>query len=152
MQISRRHIATLTAAAATTAVLSAALPTPALADDQADVDAVVDALRKAMLAGDGAALKDLLADQLTYVHSSGKVENKTEVIDIVGGKKTVYKTIAIEDQKTSVTGTNAVVRHVFSGEAESGGKVNPFKVGVMQVWQKQEGKWRLLARQAFRLT
>ena len=149
MLITRRHIATLAAATASAAAISTL---PAFADDQADVNGVVDTLRKAMLAGDGAALKDLLSDQLTYVHSSGKVENKAEVIDIVGGKKTVYKTISIEDQKSSVDGNSAVVRHVFAGEAESGGKVNPFKVGVMQVWQKQDGKWRLYARQAFKLS
>ena len=151
MLTTRRHIGTAAAGLASAVAMTGTLSTSSLADDAADVNKAVDALRKAMLNGDTAALKDLLSDQITYVHSSGKVENKAEVLDIVGGKKTVYKTITIEDQKAAIHGTNAVVRHIFSGEAESGGKVNPFKVGVMQVWQKQDGKWRLFARQAFRL-
>ena len=151
MLTTRRHIGTAAAGLASAVAMTGTLSTSSLADDAADVNKAVDALRKAMLDGDTAALKDLLSDQITYVHSSGKVENKAEVLDIVGGKKTVYKTITIEDQKAAIHGTNAVVRHIFSGEAESGGKVNPFKVGVMQVWQKQDGKWRLFARQAFRL-
>lgn len=151
MLTTRRNIGALSTGLASAVLIGGPLSISALADDQSDVNGVVEALRNAMLAADGAALKELLAEQLTYVHSSGKVENKAEFIDIVGGKKTVYKTMSIEDQKSSMAGTNAVVRHVVSGEAESGGKVNPFKVGVMQVWQKQDGKWRLLARQAFKL-
>lgn len=123
------------------------------ASDEAAVTAAIDALKKALAGADGAALKDLLAEQLVYVHSSGKVESKAEVIGIVGGKKTVYRNVAFDDVKVSMAGTgNAVARAVFSGEAETDGKVNPFKVGTMMVFARQDGKWRLLARQAYRLS
>ncbi len=36
-------------------------------------------------------------------------------------------------------------------DVETEGKVTPVKVGVMQVWQKEAGGWKLYARQAFRL-
>ena len=98
MLTTRRHIGTAAAGLASAVAMTGTLSTSSLADDAADVNKAVDALRKAMLDGDTAALKDLLSDQITYVHSSGKVENKAEVLDIVGGKKTVYKTITIEDE------------------------------------------------------
>ncbi len=50
-----------------------------------------------------------------------------------------------------MVGNNAIVRHVFTAETEANGKPGSAKVGVLQVWQKQDGAWKLLARQAFRL-
>jgi len=123
---------------------------PAAADSAA-VGPMVDALRQAMLSADKAKLTELLSDQMVYVHSAGKVESKTDFLDVVAGKKTVYKSINIADQTITTAGTNAIVRHVFSGEAETDGKVNAFKVGVMQVWQQAGGKWQLVARQAYKL-
>ena len=34
---------------------------------------------------------------------------------------------------------------------EREGKTNPVKIGVLMVWHKQDGNWKLLARQAVRL-
>ncbi len=150
MSFSRRSLLAVAAVSALSAVVAPQSVRANAADEKAVADAV-QALGKALASADAAALKNLLADELTYVHSSGKVENKADVIDIVGGKKTVYKTLAIEEVKISIVGTNAVVRHVFKGEAESAGKTNPFNVGAMQVWQKRDGKWLLIARQAFKL-
>ena len=50
-----------------------------------------------------------------------------------------------------MAGDNAIVRHVFSNTTETGGKTASISVGILQVWQKQAGDWKLLARQAFRL-
>jgi ketosteroid isomerase-like protein len=151
MQFTRRILGSMALGlASASALATSAVPARA----NGDVDAVnkaVQALRTAMLGADEKALKGLLSDNVVYVHSSGKLDTKADFLSIVGGKKTVYKSINIDDNKTEVTGNSAVVRHTFSGEAETDGKVNPFKVGVMQVWQKQDGAWRLYARQAFRL-
>jgi ketosteroid isomerase-like protein len=43
------------------------------------------------------------------------------------------------------------VRHTLTGETERDGKTNPVKLGVLMVWHKQNGAWKLLARQAVRL-
>ena len=84
-------------------------------------------------------------------HSSGAVETKAQFIDVVASKKTIYKTINLSEASTVVVGNNAIARHIFSAETESGGKAGSARVGVMQVWAKQDGRWKLLARQAFRL-
>ncbi len=120
------------------------------ADATALESAVAD-LRKAMLDGDKAKLDALTADQLSYGHSSGKLETKAQFIDVIASKKTVYKSISLDDPKSVVAGSNAIVRHIFKGEAEADGKISPFNVGILQVWTKQDGSWKLLARQAFKL-
>jgi hypothetical protein len=52
---------------------------------------------------------------------------------------------------TPIVGDNAIVRHTFTGETERDGKINPVTIGVLMVWHKPDGNWKLLARQAVRL-
>jgi hypothetical protein len=53
--------------------------------------------------------------------------------------------------RNQVVGYSAIVRHILMGETEHDGKTNPVKIGVLLVWQKQDGNRKLLARQAYRL-
>jgi ketosteroid isomerase-like protein len=146
MRITRRHLA------AAGALALATLPTIARAEsaDEAAVRKAVDDLTKAMIAADRVQLEALTADALSYGHSAGKVETKKEFIDVIAGKKTTYKSITLSDPVVSVAGNNAVARHTFAAEVESGGQSSSPKIGVMQVWVKDGGAWKLLARQAFR--
>jgi hypothetical protein len=135
-------------------VAAGALPSGAAtaqSEDAAAVNDAVEALRKAMLAADKAKLEELVADQLSYGHSAGKLETKTEFVEVIASKKTIYKSITLTDTSTAVVGSNAIVRHTFAAETEAGGKSGSAKVGVLQVWHKDGGRWKLLARQAFRL-
>ena len=147
MRITRRHLA------AAGALALAILPTIVHAEsaDEAAVTKAVDDLSKAMKAADRAQLEALTADGLSYGHSSGKVETKKEYIDVIAGKKTIYKSITLTDPKISVAGNNAIARHIFAAEVESGGQASSPKIGVMQVWVKDGGAWKLLARQAFKI-
>ena len=146
MRISRR---TLAAAGAFSVVAVAARVHAESADDAAVTKAVAD-LTKAMLAADKAGLEALVADQLSYGHSSGKIETKAEFVGVVASKKTVYKSINLTDVKVSVVGNDAIVRHTWDSVSETGGKSNTAHIGVLQVWAKQDGTWKLLARQAFK--
>ena len=117
-------------------------------DEEAAVAAAVEALRQAMIAADRGKLEALVADQLSYGHSTGAIETKQEFIDNVVGKKSVYKSIKQTDQTITLAGDVAIVRHVFDGEVETGGRTITPKINVLQVWQRQ-ASWKLLARQAF---
>jgi hypothetical protein len=39
----------------------------------------------------------------------------------------------------------------LTGESESEGKTNAIEIGVPMVGLKQDGRWKLLARQAYRI-
>ena len=147
MRITRR----LLAFAATAAAILPSLPAHAQGNEEAAVNAAVEALRQAMLAADKAKLEALVSDQLSYGHSSGVIESKPVFVSVVAEKKTIYKSINLLEPATTVVGNNAIVRHVFTAETEANGKPGSAKVGALQVWQKQDGAWKLLARQAFRL-
>ncbi len=148
MTVSRRHIAAAALLASGASVLARS---PAFAEtaDAATVANAVAALTKAMLAADKAGLESLVADQLSYGHSGGAVQDKAAFVDVIASKKTIYKSIVLSDQTVAIAGPNAIVRHAWQSESESGGKSNVSKIGVLQVWQKQGADWTLLARQAF---
>ena len=146
MTITRR-----TLALAATAAILPTLPALAQAGEEAAVNQAVEALRQAMVAADKGKLESLVADQLSYGHSGGVIETKAQFVAVIAGKKTIYKTINLLEPSTAVVGNNAIVRHVFTAETEADGKPGSAKVGVLQVWSKADGGWKLLARQAFRL-
>ena len=50
-----------------------------------------------------------------------------------------------------MVGDTAIARHLYESESETDGKTNNVKIGALQVWQKQDGNWKLLARQGFKL-
>ena len=151
MTLTRRVVTVAGALALGTSILLASRPSAAESADEKAVHAAVEALRKAMLDADKAKLEALVADELSYGHSGGVVETKAQFLDVIAGKKTAYKSITLSDATVTVAGNNAIARHVFSTDFESGGKPGTAKVGVMQVWTRQGTAWKLLARQAFRL-
>ena len=122
----------------------------AQSNDEAAVLAAVEALSKAMLAADRAQLEALVANELSYGHSSGTIQTKTQFVDVIANKQTTYKSIVLAEQMTVLAGNDAIVRHVAAVEAEVDGKSVSAKIGVLQVWIKQDGRWKLLARQAFK--
>jgi ketosteroid isomerase-like protein len=147
MRITRRHLAVVGALA----LGATALPAHAESADELAVRKAIEDLTKAMVGADKSALEGLVSDQLSYGHSSGKVENKAQFVDAIASKKTIFKSISLTDGTVAVVGNNAIARHIFSAEVESGGQASSPKIGVMQVWVKDGSNWKLLARQAFKL-
>jgi ketosteroid isomerase-like protein len=151
MPISRRDLAAAGALAFGAASLLANTPSLAEASDEAGVTQAVEAFRKASLAQDKTKLEQLFADQLSYGHSDGRVEGKAEVINGVMNRKATVKSIDFPELKVAIVGNSAVARHLYVSESELDGKPNSTKIGALQVWQKQDGSWKLLARQGYKL-
>ena len=121
------------------------------ATDQAAVDQAVEALRKALLDRDVDRLRDLLVDELSYgLWPGGHIQNKYEFIGHIAREEPIYNSITYSDPTISIAGNNAIVRHRESIEAHSRGKRYLLEFGVLQVWQKQDDEWRLLARQGWK--
>ena len=123
----------------------------AQSSDEAAVAQAVEAFRNAMLKADRGQFTALTAEQLSYGHSAGRVENKAQFIDAATSGQSTWKFITLTDQTNNIVGNTAIVRHTLTGETERDGKTNPVKIGVLMVWQKQDSHWKLLARQAVRL-
>jgi len=119
--------------------------------DQKAVAAAVEILRKAMVDADKAALEKITADALSYGHSSGKIEDKAAFVDAIVSGKSDFKTIELADQSITISENIALVRHKLSGETNNDGQPGTVNLGVLLVWQKQKGQWKLIGRQAFKL-
>jgi len=104
-----------------------------------------------MLKGDGGALEQLCADQMSYGHSAGRIETKAQFITASTSGKSTWNFINLSDQSVNAVGDSAIARHILIGETLSDGKTTAIKIGILMVWQKQSGEWRLLARQAYRI-
>jgi ketosteroid isomerase-like protein len=149
MKLSRRH---LVAAGALALVVSPHIRS-AMAEtaDEGEVKKAVEELRTAWIKKDKAKIESLTAEQLSYSHSDARLQNKAEFIDGVMTRKATVKSLEWPELTVQVVGNNAVVRHLWVSESELDGKVTNTKIGVMQVWQKQDGGWKLLARASWRL-
>ena len=118
--------------------------------EEIEVTATAEALRNAMIDADRTALNNLIAEEVSYGHSGGKVEDKTAFLDAVLSGKNDYKTISISAQTIKMVGKDiAIVRHKFNAEILTGGEIHKPDLNVLQVWQKRKGSWKLIARQGF---
>ena len=119
--------------------------------DETAVGSAVETLRKAMIDGDRAALESIAADQLSYGHSGGHIDDKKEFVEKIASGKSDFVTIELLDQTVSVSGKTAIVRHKLNATTNYGGRAAEVHLLVLLVWQKQHGKWVLLARQAVKV-
>jgi ketosteroid isomerase-like protein len=119
--------------------------------DEAAVATAVEALRKAMISGEKAALQNIAADDLSYGHSGGKIEDKAAFVEAISSAKSDFVTIDLTEQTIKVTGNTAIVRHKLAATTNDGGNPGSVKLNILLVWQKQKGQWLLLARQAVKM-
>ncbi|MCI3946373.1 DUF4440 domain-containing protein [Pseudomonas syringae] len=122
----------------------------AATSDEADVASAVDKLTQAMWHKDIPQLNALTADNLTYGHSSGTIQDKQAFIADIETGKSAFNELKMLNQKITLSGDVALVRNHFSAQAVNSGKVVPTEIENFQIWQKQNGQWLLIGRQAFR--
>lgn len=120
--------------------------------DEKAVASVVEKLRKAMIAADKATLESLAADELSYGHSSGLVESKAEFVNQFVTKSTVFlDNLTFSNQTIRIAGNNAIVRHRLTSDTNNNNVPGKVDIIILMVWQKQNGNWKLLARQAAKI-
>ena len=135
----------------TIALLASCATGMSTADDASAVAAAAEKLRVAMIDPTRENLGALVAEELSYGHSGGKVDTKASFIaDLLDGKSD-FVTIVITDQTIKVIdGGVAIVRHTLSADTNDSGKPGKVTLKILGVWQKQGGQWKLVARQAIR--
>ena len=118
--------------------------------DVAAVEQLVEACYKAVASKNQQQLEPLLSDQLSYCHSVGRIETKAQFVAGAMNPRTVWKSLGPVDQSIAISGDTAIVRHTMAGEGTREGKPNTVKMGVMMILQKQNGAWKMLARQGYK--
>jgi len=114
------------------------------------VEAQVEQLRSAMISADVQKLKAVTSSELNYGHSGGHVEGQAEFIEKLTSGNSDFVTIELKDQTIQIAKDVAIVRHTLIATTNDRGKPGEVNIGVLLIWQKQKGEWKLLARQAFK--
>jgi hypothetical protein len=147
MQIDRRQFAL---PALALGVLTA-LPAFAGADEDAILKNV-ETFRAGQAAGKADAIAPLLADDLSYSHSSGAVDDKAKLLSGISTANYKWTTLEYKNPTVKVVGPAAIVRFNFVGEQEfTDGKKTPQNLHILMNWQKQGSDWKLLSRGATKL-
>lgn len=121
-------------------------------DEVVAVTAAAEKLRVQMVDPDKAKLSALLWEELSYGHSNGALNTKAVFVDDLMTGVSDFLSITITEQTVKIVGDTALIRHILSGDTHDKGKeAGKVNLKVLQVWKKQGGQWKLLARQAVRI-
>lgn len=113
--------------------------------------AAVEKMRLALISGDRDALESIAANDLSYGHSSGKVQDKAAFVEAIASGSSDFVSIDYKNQTVKITGKTALVRHELHAKTNDGGKPGEVHLGILLVWQKEGATWKLLGRQAYKL-
>ena len=105
---------------------------------------------QAMTRGDWPALEAALSDDLTYVHSTARLETKAEHVANLRAGKPHYRGIAPRDRRVRVHGGVGLVDGMSEMHVERDGKEQRFTVRYLAVYAKAGDRWRLIAWQSTR--
>ncbi|WP_335967277.1 nuclear transport factor 2 family protein [Galbibacter sp. PAP.153] len=116
-----------------------------------EVEEAVNELSSTLIAPNQDVLAQLTDQELTYGHSSGKIQNKSEFIDDLMHGPFDFLSITLSKQSIHIDGNTAIVRHVFESKASNADKPVDVKIGVVLVYIYKNNQWKLLARQAYKV-
>ena len=97
------------------------------------------------------ALPGYLDENLTYGHSNGWIETKTDVIADLKSGKIKYNEIKEDSMTEVVEDSLGYVRFVGNFNATLDGKQALVHLKVLEIWRKKNNSWQLFARQAVKI-
>ena len=100
-----------------------------------------------MVKADPSSVAKVLADDLSYTHSSNKLQNKAEVLADITGKK-LYTDIQTKTTSVRQYGNTIVTNHEMFYFNVNG---NTSHVYVSMVWVKMPSGWQMVQRQATKI-
>jgi ketosteroid isomerase-like protein len=129
------------------AVLIAALMLGSLsnaANLPADLAKAVKDYDEAQIHGDKAELQRLVADDYTLVNSSGRVQNKAELIADYTAPGYKIEPFEILEPVEKVWSDGAVMGGVVDLRGTDGGKPFAVTLRFADIWAKRSGKWQVI--------
>ncbi len=134
-------------------LLSTALLSAAGVDSKGEKDVLgaMDAWKQATMKKDRAALDKLLHPDLTYSHSSGKTQTKTDVLDSVTKGPGTVDGIEFSDTTVRIYGKTALVKGTVDITGTTDGKTTKSHLSILHVWIKDGQGWQMVGRQATKL-
>lgn len=105
----------------------------------------------AMMAGDGAALGRVLSDELVFVHSDGRIEQKADYVKNMMAGDTAYTDAKTYDLRTQEPAPNVVVLiGAQDMRKRLGSAWSDIKLRFLAIWRNEGGTWRMVSWQSMR--
>lgn len=98
---------------------------------------------RALMAGEGQALRQILHPDLTYIHSHGKVDDFTQYMADFDSGIVEYEDVSHEVEITSVLDEVALAIGLMSVRGKFAGRSVEFRSRTMSVWVSDGLAWRL---------
>ena len=117
-----------------------------------EVWAKTEQLSKAMVDADSIVLDELTDNKLIYGHSGGAVDDKKKFIQKLTSGSSDFVEINLEASDIVISGNTAIVRHDLNAKTLDKQVPGEVHLKVMLVWQLSKHKWKLLARQAVKIS
>ncbi|MFC3563626.1 nuclear transport factor 2 family protein [Pedobacter jamesrossensis] len=118
---------------------------------KAEVEEAVTQLTKLMVTPDSAVLDKLILNNLSYGHSSGKVQTKQEFMHALLSGESDFVDINLTDQTVIVQNKTALVRHTLNAKTNDKNVPGNVKLYILLIWSKEKAGWKLLGRQAVKV-
>lgn len=120
--------------------------------DSVSLKQAIAQLDKALVAKDDGALSTLLDKKLSYGHSNGWVQTKSDIKNDFASGKLVYRKLESSGFRIEWIGKEwAVVRMETQAAGALNGNDFEMKMHVLQVWKMESKGWQLITRQSVRL-
>jgi hypothetical protein len=117
--------------------------------DSVSLKNAIQQLDKALLQKDETVLKSVLHNDLSFGHSNGWIQSKSDILnDFTSGKLTYNK---IENNSSAIVKINkkyATVKTNTNAEGVVNGTAFKLTLHIMQFWIKTKKGWQLIARQS----
>ncbi len=105
---------------------------------------------QALVDGNTVSINQQTDKALTYGHSNGWVETKTDVIEDLKTGYINYNSFKEDSISVLINGNVASVRFIADINVTLKGTTSDFHLKVLEVWVKKGKRWVLFARQAVR--
>jgi ketosteroid isomerase-like protein len=103
---------------------------------------------QAMADKDIAKLKNMLCKDLIYTHSSARIDTKESILANMESGATVYTSVVPSDVKALDLGDSVVLTGNARISVTANGEPRSFGVRFTDVYQNQNGTWRMVAWQS----
>ena len=134
-------------------IFAATLLTSKLMADDAQIIAAVraadDERVAATIAADPKRLDAIFSDQLSYAHSSGKIDTKASYTESLVTHRSVYESVdyARRDIRVIAPGVALVTGRAKIVAKSNGQQIN-LDLNFLSVWREENGHWRFVAWQS----
>jgi len=116
-----------------------------------EVENAVNKLTELMITPDSLALDKLILNNLSYGHSSGKIETKQQFMQSLLSGSSDFVDINLTDQTVTIQNKTALVRHTLNAKTNDKNVPGNVKLNILLIWSKEKAGWKLLGRQAVKV-